>query len=57
MSRKKENLNINKVTFKYSGTDNDLTLFLKTIIHDHLVKNNIITDKPLKYANNTAENK
>ena len=52
MSRKKEKLNINNVTFKYSGTDNDLTNFLKTIIHDHLVKNNIITVKPIKNVNN-----
>jgi len=57
MSRKKENLKINNVTFKYSGTDNDLTLFLKTIIHDHLVKNNIITGKPLKSVNNMPVNK
>ena len=56
MSRKKENLNIRNVTFKYSGTDNDLTLFLKTIIHHHLVKNNIITDKPLTNVNNTTVN-
>jgi len=57
MGRKKENLNINKVTFKYSGTDSDLTLFLKTIIYDYLVKNKVITDKPLKNDNNTAKNK
>ncbi|MCL1857726.1 MAG: hypothetical protein FWF92_00640 [Oscillospiraceae bacterium] len=55
MGRKKESLNINKVTFKYSGTDNDLTNFLKTVIHHHLVKNNIITDKPpINSANNIA---
>ena len=55
MSRKKENLNINNVTFKYSGTDNDLTNFLKAITYDYLVKNKIITDKPLKTAGNPAE--
>jgi hypothetical protein len=55
MGRKKENLKINNVTFKYSGTDIDLTLFLKTIIHDYLVKNKIINDKPLKDINNTTE--
>ena len=57
MGRKKESLNINKVTFKYSGTDSDLTLFLKTIIYDYLVKNNIISDKPLKNENNSTETK
>jgi hypothetical protein len=50
VGRKIEKLNINTVTFKYSGTENDLTLFLKTIIYDHLVKNNIIVDKPIKDA-------
>jgi hypothetical protein len=54
VGRKKENLKINNVTFKYSGTDNDLTLFLKTVIHDHLVKNKIIAEKPLKSADGTA---
>jgi len=54
MGRKKEVLNIKTVTFKYSGTDNDLTFFLKTIIHDYLVKNKIISDKPLKDINNTT---
>ena len=53
MGRKKETLKINNVTFKYSGTDNDLTLFLKTIIYAHLVKNKIITDRPLKNVDNT----
>ena len=53
MGRKKENLKINNVTFKYSGTDNDLTLFLKAIIYDYLVKNKIITDRPLKNVDNT----
>ena len=57
MGRKKEVLNIKTVTFKYSGTDNDLTLFLKTIIYDHLVKKNIITDKPFKNVDNATENK
>jgi len=57
MSRKKEVLNIKTVTFKYSGTDNDLTLFLKTIIYNHLVKKNIITDKPLRNVENMSENK
>jgi len=56
MSKRKEILKINNVTFKYSGTDNDLTLFLKTIIHDHLVKSKIITDKPLKSVNNMPVN-
>jgi hypothetical protein len=50
VGRKIEKLNINTVTFKYSGNENDLTLFLKTIIYDHLVKNNIIVDKPIKDA-------
>jgi len=51
MGRRLERLNIKEVTYKYSGTDNELTLFLKTIIYDHLVKNKIITDKPLKEVN------
>ena len=46
--RKAETLTIQNVTFNYSGTDNDLTLFLKTIIHDYLLKNNIIDGRPLK---------
>lgn len=54
MGRKSEKLNIQKVKFTYSGTDNDLTLFLKTIIHDYLVENNIITDKTLKDINFTV---
>jgi len=57
MGRQKENLRINNVTFKYSGTDNDLTHFLKAIIYDYLVKNNIISDKPLKDAINTVVTK
>ena len=57
MGRKKEVLNIKTVTFKYSGTDNDLTLFLKAIIYDYLVKNKIITDRPLKNDNDTTVNK
>ena len=57
MGRKKEVLNIKSVTFKYSGTDNELTLFLKTIIYDHLVKKKLISDKPLKNVENMTENK
>ena len=55
--QKKRKFKINNVTFKYSGNDNNLTLFLKTIIHDHLVKNNIITGNPIKNVNNLPENK
>ena len=47
MGRKLETLNIQKVSFNYSGTNNDLTLFLKTIIHDYLMKNNIISGKTI----------
>ena len=48
MGRKKDSLKIAKVTFKYSGTDNDLTIFLKAVIYDYLIKNNIISDKPYR---------
>jgi hypothetical protein len=57
MSRKKDSLKIAKVTFKYTGTDNDLTLFLKAVVHGYLVKNNIISDKPFKYANHPLKQK
>ena len=57
MGRKRENLKIKNVTFKYSGTDNDLTLFLKTIVYDYLVKNDIITNIPPNNVNYTGKNK
>ena len=57
MGRKREALKINNVTFKYSGTDNDLTNFLKAITYDYLVKNKIISDKAFKNEYNMTVNK
>jgi hypothetical protein len=55
MGRKMEKLNIKNATFKYSGTNTDLTLFLKTIIRDYLIKNNIISESPLQTDNNASD--
>lgn len=54
LGRKKENLKIGKVTFTYSGTENNLDLFLKSIIHDHLAKTKVIDNSnaiPVKQDN------
>lgn len=45
MSRKASYPNINKVTFTYNGSDEDLTIFLTAVIKDYLIKNKMIDSR------------
>jgi len=56
MGRTAEENIVRNVKFTYAGTNNDINLFLTTVIKDYLIKNKFIDERAIAKTNPAATN-